>query len=623
MNFLKEAIEYHQAGLKVIPFWNEADGKKRFPYGYAKFRTAQTAQDVGNLFAGDVDGVCMLCVDGIEAVDLDVKHDPKGTIGEDLLQAIEDFGFTMPAIVQKTKSGGLHIIYRCPAPEGNLKLARRAGEKEAVIETRGAGGLLFVAPTPGYELQNASLTRIMSGDVDVTQEQRDQLIALCRHFDETQVVDFEEKTKPELEPEVKPDPEPKSAPAILNNNGKKCWEAYDESTDAVALMEHYGWRVVSRAGDYVRLNRPGAKHKGGVDGSVIVSKNVFYVFTSSEVFEPNKGYSPSAVYAVMEHRGDFSEAAKAMYRQGYGDRIEHAPEAQQDAQPEEGKLPALLAKVQSSRFDFSRKEAEPLPLLRFEGSRTASVAGRGMIGVLTGHEKSGKSFVGACIAASALKGGECLNFRLNLYGGKLLWFDTEQGRISFDKTQRRIYRMAGLDRDCPYYEAFCLRQFSPQERIEAIEHVICNTPGVSVVMIDGFVDLIKDYNDLTAVNEYVNRLMRWSDEKQILILGVLHVNKGDGKIRGHIGSELKNKCDFIVNVSRSEQGEYLATNPTNRNYMNFPDMPFTRDHEGLPVYDDTFGQSFRPGPASTQFPTTQPTYIPQPVPRMNEEDIPF
>lgn len=604
MNYFKEAIEYHRAGLKVIPFWNEADGKKRFPYEYAKYRDAQTEADVTGLFAPDCDGVCLLCTDGIEAVDIDSKHDPKGTIKRDLSDSLKDFDLGgLPVIVQRTKSGGFHWIYKCPEPEGNLKLAHRRGYKEAMIETRGKGGLLFVAPTPGYEILNGSLTDIH--DAILTQEQRDSLIRLCRHFDEPEPVQYEKKVRPEA----------------AKVAGEKPWQAFDKATDILGMMENYGWRVIGKRGEYIRLNRPGAKHSKGVDGTVIESYNVFYPFTSSAEFEPNKGYSPSAVFAVMEHRGNFSDAAKALYKMGFGDRIEKVE--QEEAK---SKLPDLIAKAELCRFEFGRIEPEPKPILRYEGDKAQPIAGRGMIGVLTGHEKSGKSFVGACIAASGLcLGREVLNFSLDLDGGTMLWFDTEQGKISFNRTQRRIYRLADCNHAAPNYQAFNLRRFSPAERIEVIEHMIYNTPGVSVVMIDGFVDLIGDYNDLKAVQEYVGRLMKWSDERQILILGVLHVNKGDGKIRGHIGSELKNKCDFIVNVTRSEHGEYVASNPTNRNYMNFSDQLFTRDADGMPVYDSSYNRTFGKPGASSQFPTVIPNQFPASAinAARREEEVPF
>ena len=207
---------------------------------------------------------------------------------------------------------------------------------------------------------------------------------------------------------------------------------------------------------------------------------------------------------------------------------------------------------------------EPKPLLKFIGPADRHIGGRGMIGIFTGHEKSGKSFVASCIAASGLKGGrEVLNFSLDLDGGKMLWFDTEQSGFFFHKTQERIHRMAGQPGNTGYYDAFHLRKMSAAERLEVVEHFIYNTPALSVVMIDGFVDLMKDYNDLEAVQEYVGRLMKWSDERQVLIMGVLHVNKGDGKIRGHIGSELKNKCDFIINTAR-EESQFTISNPTSR-----------------------------------------------------------
>lgn len=591
--YLDTALLYHAAGLKVIPFSSASDGRKVFPSNYARFRDTQTEADVRALFQSPSDGICLLCTEKIEAVDIDVKHDPKGTIADDLLSSIEAFGLKMPGVVQKTKSGGFHLIYRCPNPDGNRKLAHRRGSKEAVIETRGAGGLLFVAPTPGYEVVTGSLCNIPM----VEQTERDELIRLCQHFDEVEPVAYESRISEKA----------KSIPGV------KPWEDYDKKTDAVDLMQRYGWKVLSRQGEYVRLNRPGAKHSRGVDATVMTSCNVFYPFTSSEQFEPNKGYTPSAVYAILEHRGDFSAAAKQLYRDGFGDRIDHTAEVKAE-------LPELIKQAQAARFDMSAQQVEPKPLLRYIGEKDYNIAGRGMIGVFTGHEKSGKSFVASCIAASGLKmGGEVLNFSLDLDGGKMLWFDTEQSGYFFNKTQERIHRIAGASGNVPHYDAYHLRKMSALQRAEIVEHFIYNTPGVSVVVIDGFVDLVTDYNDLKSVQEYVGRLMRWSDEKQVLILGVLHVNKGDGKIRGHIGSELKNKCDFIVQTVRQEN-LFIVSNPTSR-YIAFKDAEFTRDAQGLPVYESFYQKTFnrKPGPS----PTSGAVALNQPIPRMNEEDIPF
>jgi hypothetical protein len=64
----------------------------------------------------------------------------------------------------------------------------------------------------------------------------------------------------------------------------------------------------------------------------------------------------------------------------------------------------------------------------------------------------------------------------------------------------------------------------------------------------------------------------------------LQLRLGGGKIRGHLGSELKNKCDFILNVSQPEDNQYIVMNPASR-YRRLPSMEFTRAQNGDPIYD--------------------------------------
>ena len=374
-NYFVDAMRYHEAGLKIVPFWNGPDGKKSFPEDYAKYRESQSRADVANLFVGLCHGIGLLCTDGIEAIDIDVKHDPEKRILKQIRQGVEEFDIAMHGVVQKTKTDGWHIIYRCPEPEGNLKLARRKGEKEAMVETRGRGGLLFIAPTPGYEVISGDLLNIPT----VTQEARNQLIKLCRHFNEPEPVEFT-ATLPRESRDL---------------SGLTPWRAFDESTDVLQLLEKYGWKVLSNGPEFIRLNRPGAKHSRGIDGTVIKNRNLFYPFTSSEQFEPNKAYSPSSVYAIMEHGGNFSNAARELYRQGFGDRISKVEKAKEQAKAE---LPELIKQTQYFRFDLSQRVVEPKALLNHIGAnRVQPIGGRGMIGILTGHEKSGKSFVAAAL----------------------------------------------------------------------------------------------------------------------------------------------------------------------------------------------------------------------------------
>ncbi len=602
-NYKDIATKYASAGLKVIPFWNQSDGSKRFPSDYSKYREAQSQADIDSLFSRDCDGICMLCTDGIEAIDIDKKHDPKGTIINDLITAIEDFGVNVNAVVQSTKSGGCHLIYRCEKPDGNRKLAARDGCKEAMIETRGNGGLLFIHPTPGYLFQTGDVFSIPR----ISQATRNELINVCLHLDERRPIDGSSHTQQ----------------ATDKSGNITPWDDYNQRTNILDLVKLYGWTVLATRGDYVRLNRPNAKHSRGVDASVIISKNVFYPFTSSEVFSPNKGYTPHAFYTMSQFGGNFKASASALYQEGYGSRNTGQGQIQEKAvrvhDEQKAESPDLIGFVESTRFVFGKRVEEPGPMLVYSEKKDFRIAGRGMIGLFTGHEKSGKSFVLSCIAAAALSGLECLNFRLDLDGGKMLWFDTEQSGYFFHKTQERIYNLSGIDREAPNYSAYHLRRLTAPQRMEAIEHYIYNTPNVSCVVIDGLVDLITDYNDLKATQEYVGRLMKWTDEKQLLLMGVLHLNKGDGKVRGHAGSELKNKCDFGINTAKDESGFFTITNPTSR-YAQFPQLDFSRGENGFPQYKSFFKETFGSGKPNT---TSDDYTVPKSARPLADKDIPF
>jgi len=581
-NYKDIAIQYHEAGLKVIPFWNRTDknGEQftQFPKAYSRFRQEQTIQDINTLFWNECDGIALLCTDGIEAIDIDTKHDPTGTIAVDFYEAVNDYPELKAAadkcFIEKTKSGGWHIVYRTNVIAGNQKLAKRADGKEAVIETRGRGGILFVYPTPNYQHKSGSLLELPL----LTDAERNGLIAKAREFDAPDPIKVEHQVKAQE----------------LKTGGTTPWDDFDARHNVLDLVERYGWSALPRQsnGEYVRLNRPGAKHSHKPDASVIVQTNVFYPFTTSSEFEPNKGYGPYAVYTVMEHQGDFTASARELYRQGYGERIEERQNPEQKEANDQ--LPDFIKKVEASRFDFNAKFEEPDPVLRcYSNGKVHNVGAFGQMGVFLGHEKMGKSFVLGCAVASGLDyGTPKLNFRLDIKDRKVMWFDLEQSKVRYRLAQQRLHWIANAQGNHRNYMAYNLRPFNPTERLAIIEYYLKKQrPGILVL--DGYVDLVNDYNDLKESQAVVNTLMRWTDEYNLLMMGVLHLNKGDGKPRGHIGSELKNKADFMFKVAKADEfGSYELSNPTNGTWPEFKAFEFCRDESGLPVVDEPTSEPF-------------------------------
>lgn len=101
------------------------------------------------------EGVCLICgmvSDGLEMIDFDQS----GRAYESWATAVELRcpGLLDTMVVERSLSGGRHVYYRCEAPRKNTTLAASGTFKEPkkLIETRGEGGLVVCAPTPGYEL---------------------------------------------------------------------------------------------------------------------------------------------------------------------------------------------------------------------------------------------------------------------------------------------------------------------------------------------------------------------------------------------------------------------------------------------------------------------------------------
>jgi archaellum biogenesis ATPase FlaH len=242
-------------------------------------------------------------------------------------------------LIQRTRGKGFHVLYRCPDAEipGNQKLTRfvnGSGEPRVLIETRGEGGQFLAWPSPGY--------RIMAGDLRnppvVTPEEREAMIECARALNE-----YVEPCRVVGGPGV-----PKKQDARQSGTtGKSPGDDFNERGDLPGLLAKHGWQPVRGNGSSQYYRRPG-KDRGGHSASLIDGKT-FYVFSSNaHPFEPDQGYSPFGVYALLEHNGDYSRAAKELARHGYGERQGPAKEVARQESGEE------KPKQQQSRIKRAR-----------------------------------------------------------------------------------------------------------------------------------------------------------------------------------------------------------------------------------------------------------------------------
>ncbi len=298
---------YLSRGLSVIPVWEN----KKPAMGWKQFQSNRMAvEDVNLNFKGqDVTGIALICgqVSGnLEVIDVDVKHDASGTLWADLSGLIRD---NLPDlwerfVIAQTVSGGYHIYYRCPKIEGNKKLAFNS-ENEVIIETRGEGGYVCALPQPGYSFIQNKTDQIP----EITPEDRNYLFAICRSL------------SVEATPESKKQPTTSTSGQNNPFNGLSPFDDYNQRADIVALLKLHGWSFVKQSGTRIHLKRPGDS-KAETSANFDTTRRLFYVWSSSTMFEPGKAFNPVQVFTALECNGDFSEASRRLYSDGYGDRYE-------------------------------------------------------------------------------------------------------------------------------------------------------------------------------------------------------------------------------------------------------------------------------------------------------------
>lgn len=326
---LQAALAAHDAGLCVIR--GRTDGTKR-PLGAWKEFQAQRPErdDVVKAFADNHPALMVVCgavSGGLEMLELEGRAVADG-LAERIDSRARELGIMnlLERIVlgycERTPSGGLHLLYRCSALDGNLKLARRPATAEelaenpddpikTLIETRGEGGVVMVAPSHGpthgsgaaWELTDGGFDRI----ADITPEERDALHRLMAEFDESG-----EQPAAVVEPSA-----PKPVRRWTGGTVQASWmdtvaDHLEHEMTMRQRLELYGWTCVGTDQRGELMCRPGKTD--GVSGRVNLNGRLMNWSTSApfECAGPIRRptFDQLDVIAAYEHRGDRQAAAR-------------------------------------------------------------------------------------------------------------------------------------------------------------------------------------------------------------------------------------------------------------------------------------------------------------------------
>jgi hypothetical protein len=241
-------------------------------------------------------------------------------------------------------------------------------------------------------------------------------------------------------------------------------------------------------------------------------------------------------------------------------------------------LKDILSKRITSTDNIKQNEY----LLKIDNTNKFS---KGNISGWIGLAKSKKTFavtmfVAAMVGCMRLFG----KFNANV-GATVLYIDTEQSPSDVQRITKRVKALAGDESKLLMYG---LRPFSPKQRIEAIS-VLLEQHDVDVLVLDGVRDLLMDINNAVESTEVMTLLMKWSFDYDIHIATVLHQNKGDGNSRGHIGTELNNKAETIIRITKDERdGSVSYVEEVFGRGKGFEKFAFQINEQGLPEVIDGF-----------------------------------
>lgn len=229
------------------------------------------------------------------------------------------------------------------------------------------------------------------------------------------------------------------------------------------------------------------------------------------------------------------------------------------------------------------------PKILFVGDCT--IATFGNFSASTGKAKSKKTFNISAMVAAAVTNTTVLNYRACLPEGKrkILYFDTEQSKYHCHNVLVRIYKLSGLSvkKDDPRLLFWGLREYTPKLRIALIDYALRKHQEVGLVIIDGLRDLMYDINNGKEATDVMTVLMAWTSVYDLHIHTVLHLNKNDNNPRGHIGTELENKAETVLIISKNLQNNSISeVRPMHMRDKEFSTFAFHIDDNKLPVLDN-------------------------------------
>jgi len=238
----------------------------------------------------------------LEVIDIDLKVLPTLKDQQDfwneytmyLRESIDDFDNKF--VIYKTVNNGYHIIYKCEKIDRNIKIAKLQGYKEAIIESRGIGGYVWIYDN---QVSKYGYDKVQ----EISEKDRELLWEISRSFN---YVEQQPEQPKEIIKEYR-----------KNENDITPWEDFNNKNRIWDLISNE-FTIVKKLSNKLIIRRHGATSASS--GSVFTKDNKMFLFSTGTQYPHEKPLSPFDIYSIKNYNGDFKKAAADLYSKNYGSR---------------------------------------------------------------------------------------------------------------------------------------------------------------------------------------------------------------------------------------------------------------------------------------------------------------
>jgi len=225
---------------------------------------------------------------------------------------------------------------------------------------------------------------------------------------------------------------------------------------------------------------------------------------------------------------------------------------------------AILSKYAYLQITDSTPIPPPVVVIKINGE---IISTEGNVTTISGASKSGKSAFCSVLIAGAIATGEYDGFeRVEVApanGKAVVHFDTEQARHKHQKNLKSVLNRVGLD-SCPAnLLSYNIRQEDVENYRSITEEVLQAAHqrfhGISLIVVDGGADFIRDVNEPNQSNALVKFFEDLAIKYCTAVMVIVHVNPGSEKERGHFGSQLQRKSESVLTIKT--QGDFSFLEP--------------------------------------------------------------